>query len=108
MNEFKWDTQNKKIEGRKGRVKGEVGRKWVDSGDLELLKVLYPFFTDVELSKIFQRSPRTIENVRTKYGLNKDEITANDYKRLARKIPSIIVKPLSKYDEDVLRLEELL
>jgi hypothetical protein len=108
MNEFNWDIQNKKIAKRKGRVKGEVGRKWVDSGDLDLLKILYPFFTDVELSKIFQRSPRTIENVRTKYGLNKDEVTANNYRQLAKKIPTIIVKPLSKYDEDVLRLDELL
>jgi hypothetical protein len=108
MNEFNWDIQNKKVAGRKGRVKGETGRKWVDSGDLTLLKVLYPFFTDVELSKIFQRSPRTIENVRSLYGLNKDKVTANDYKRLAKKIPAIIVKPLSNYNEDILRLEELL
>jgi hypothetical protein len=108
MTNFNWDIQNKKIKGRKGRVKGEKARSWVDSGDLTLLKILYPFFTDVELSKIFQRSPRTIENVRSLYGLNKDKITASDYRQLAKKIPSIIIKPLSKYDEDVLRLEELL
>jgi hypothetical protein len=108
MNEFNWDIQNKKVKGKKGRVKGEKGKSWVNSGDLDLLKILYPFFTDVELSKIFQRSPRTIENVRSLYGLNKDEITANDYRQLAKKVPTIIVKPLSKYDEDVLRLEELL
>jgi hypothetical protein len=108
MNEFKWDTQNKKIKGRKGRVKGETGRSWTETGDLELLKILYPFFTDEELSKIFKRSSRTIENVRIKYGLNKDKVTASDYRQLAKKIPAIIVKPLSKYDEDILRLEEIL
>jgi hypothetical protein len=108
MNEFNWDIQNKKIAKRKGRVKGKAVRKWTDSCDLDLLKILYPFFTDVELSKIFQRSPRTIENVRSLYGLNKDAVTASDYRQLAKKIPAIIVKPLSKYDEDVLRLDELL
>jgi len=104
-NEVKLDWENPTK--KKGFPKGRVRRPWFN-GDLELLKELYHFFNDKELAKLFGRTPKTIEGVRLKYGLQKDKLSLNDCQQLIKKVPIIIVKPMSMYDEDVLQIKDLL
>jgi len=101
--ELKWEQPKKK----KGFPKGRIRQPWFN-GDLELLKELYHFFNDKELAKLFGRSPKTIEGVRLKYGLQKDRLSLNDCQKLIKKVPVIIVKPKSMYDDDVLQIKDLL
>jgi len=85
-----------------------MAKKYKWSGeDLNLLKSLYLFFSNKELGRIFGLSERTIHNILGKYGLYRNSLTENQVKRIKNNIPLIILKPLSMFDDDVIRLDEV-
>jgi len=108
MNEFKWDKHTKpKEKPKRGRRPGQKPKSWVD-GDLEVLKNLYLFLSDPQLSKLLGRKVKTIYNVRHKYGLLRPKVPLNDYKKMAQDIPIIILKDKKYYEEDKLKLGDVL
>ena len=81
--------------------------KW-EKQDLNLLKSLYLFFSNKDLGRIFGLSDRTIHNILGRYGLYRNRITDSEFRnQISKNIPTIIIKPLSRYEEDVLKLDEI-
>jgi len=72
--------------------------------DLRLLKSLLPFLTDKEIAKVFGISDRTLNVVKQKYSLTRDN---SQLKTLTKNIPIIVIKDLDRFDEDRLKLDEL-
>jgi len=93
---------------KRGRRKGDSGKKWTDD-DLNFLKNMYMFFTDEELSKILGRAPKTIHSIRRKYGWFKTKKLKNmSLDEFVKNVPIIFVHRREEYDNDRLRLDEVL
>ena len=94
---------------KRGRRKGDSGKKWTDD-DLSFLKNMYMFFTDVELSKILGRSPKTIHSIRRKYGWFKvnSKLSKLSAEELLKRVPVIFIHKRNEFENDRLKLEEVL
>jgi len=95
-----------KIKGVVMGNKPKKNLKW-EGENLELLKALYPFMADKELAKLFGRGLKTIATIRRLHGLERVKMKCEEYKRLIRRVPIIIIKDRDKFDEDLLKLNEM-
>jgi len=91
---------------KRGRKKGDSGKKWTKD-DLDFLKSTFLFFTDEELAKVLGRAPKTIHSIRRKFGWLK---TGGKKKidNTLKKIPVIFIFKRNEFNSDRKKIEDFL